>query len=86
MRLHDNVNNSYLFVNGKWIFKFKIDSKSVKFSIQSCLESISGGLSAIESREVSLNGNMYDFSIAYNSINKSDILNIHKHLMIRNNA
>ena len=30
-----------------------------------------------ESRKVSLNGNVYDFSVNYNSIDKSDILNIH---------
>ena len=36
------------------------------------------------SREVSLNGNVYDFSVDYNSIDKSDILNIHKYLMIKN--
>ena len=48
-------------------------------------ESISNGFSALEPREVSLNGNMYDFSVDYNSIEKSDILKIHKHLMTKNN-
>ena len=28
---------------------------------------------------------MYDFSVDYNSIDKSDILNIHKYLMTENN-
>ena len=37
------------------------------------------------SREVSLNGNLFDFSVDYNSINKSDILNMHKYLMTKNN-
>ena len=37
-----------------------------------------------ESREVSLNGNMYDFSVDYNSIDKSNILNILKYLMTKN--
>ena len=42
---------------------------------------------ATESREVSLNGNgnVYDFSVDYNFIDKSDILNIHKYLMTKNN-
>ena len=31
----------------------------------------------MESREVSLNGNMYDFLVDYNFIDESDILNIH---------
>ena len=32
-------------------------------------------------RGVSLKGNVYDFSVDYNVINKSDILNIHKYLV-----
>ena len=46
---------------------------------------MSNGFSAIESWEVYLNGNVYDFSIDYNSIDKSDILNIHQYLMSKNN-
>ena len=46
---------------------------------------MSNGFSATGSREVSLNGNVYDFSVDYNSIDKSDILNIHKYLMTENN-
>ena len=46
---------------------------------------ISNGFSATGSREVSLNGNVYDVSVDYNSIDKSDILNIHKYLMTENN-
>ena len=37
------------------------------------------------SLEISLNGNVYDFSIDNNPIDKSDILNIHKYLMTKNN-
>ena len=59
--------------------------KNVNFSIQFCLGSISNGFTITESREVSLNGNVYDFSVDYNSIDKSDILNIHKYLMKNNN-
>ena len=29
--------------------------------------------------------NVYDFSVDYNAIDKSDILGIHKHLMVKNN-
>ena len=36
-------------------------------------------------RSKSLNGNVYSFSVDYNSIDKSDILNIHKYLMTKNN-
>ena len=61
------------------------DNKNVKFLDQFCLGSISNGFSATESREVSLNENVYDSSVDYNSIDKSDILNIHKYLMKKNN-
>ena len=85
MSLHHKVGNSYFFVNGKEIFKFKADSKNVNFPTQFCLGSISNGFSATESKEVSLDGNEYDFSVDYNSIDKSDILNIRKYIMTKNN-
>ena len=85
MSLHYNADNCYLFINGKEIFKFKADNKNVSFPTQFCLGSTSNGLGATESREVSLNENVYDFSVDYNSINKSDTLNICKYLMIKNN-
>ena len=61
LSLHYNVDNSYLFVNGKWIFKFKGDNKNVNIPAQFCLRSISNGFSAPESWEVSLNGNVWFF-------------------------
>ena len=75
MSLHYNADKSYLFVNGKGIIKFKAENKNVNFPTQFCLGSISDGLSATEFREVSLSGNGYDFSVGYNSIDNSDILN-----------
>ena len=83
--MHYNHNNSYLFVNRKETFKFKADNKNVNFPTPFCLGGISNKFSATESREVPLNGNVYDFSVDYNSIDKSDILNIHKYLMTKNN-
>ena len=83
--LYYNAYNSYLLVNGKEIFTFKADIKNVNFSTQFCDGSISNGFSGNESREVSLNGNVYDFSVDWNSIDKSDILNIHKYLITKNN-
>ena len=58
LSLHYNADSSYLFVNGKEIFKFKADNKNVIFPTQFCLGSISNGFSATECREVSLNGNV----------------------------
>ena len=46
---------------------------------------ISNRFSATESREVSLNRIVLDFSVDYDSIDKSDMLNTHKYLMTKNN-
>ena len=62
----------------------KPTTKNVNFPAQFCLESISNGFGATESRKVSLKGNVYDFSVDCNAINKSDILNTHKYLMVKN--
>ena len=64
---------------------FKADNKNVNFPIQFFSVNIFNGLSTTESGEVFLNGNVYDFSIDYNSIDKSYISNIHKYLMTKNN-
>ena len=84
--MYYNTGNSFLFVNGKEIFKSKADNESVNFLTQFCLWRISNGFSAAKSRAASLNGNAYDFSVDYNSIDKSDILNIHKYLMNKNDV
>ena len=84
LSLHYNNDKSYFFINGKEIFKFKSDNKNVKFLTQFCLGSISNGFRATESKEVSLNGNLYNFSVDYNFIDKSYLLNIHENLMNRN--
>ena len=68
----------------KIIYKFKADNKYVNFPTQFCLGSIPNGFSA--TKEVSLKGNVHDFSVDYNSIDKSDILNIRKYLMTKSNV
>ena len=67
LSLHYDADNSYLFVNGKEIFKLKTDNKNIDFPSQFYLGSISNEFSTNKSREVSLNGNVYDFSLDYNS-------------------
>ena len=88
--LHYNADNSYLFVNEKkesqWKRKFKANSKNVNFCTEFCLGSISNEFSASESRELSLNGNVYSLLVDCNCIVKSDILNSHKYLMNKNNV
>ena len=80
-----NAENSYLFVNGKEISKFKAENENVNFPTQFCLGSISNEFSATESRKVFLNGNAYGFPVDCNSIVKPDILKLHKYLMTKNN-
>ena len=79
--LHYNSDNNYFFVNGKEIFKFKANCKNADFPTQFCWGSISNQFSAFNSREVSLKR---IFSVDYNVIDKSDILNIHKYLIVKN--
>ena len=57
----------------------------MNFPTQFCLGNISNGFSATESRQVSLNENVYYSSVNYNSIDRSNILNIQKYLMTENN-
>ena len=47
------------------------------------LGSICNWYGATDSREVSLKGNVYDFSVDYNPMNKSDILNILKYSVFK---
>ena len=82
--LHYNGDNSYLFVNGKQMFKFNAHNENVNFPTQFFLGTISSGFGAAESREATLKGNVYNFSVDYIAIDKSDILNIYKYLMVKN--
>ena len=83
LSLHYNSVNSYLIVNGKETYKFKASNKN-NFRSQFCLRSISNKFDRVDTEEVSFKGNVYDFSVDYDAINKSNILNIHKYLMIKN--
>ena len=74
--MHYNADNSYLLVNRKEILKFKTINKYFNFQTQFCLGSIYNESSVAESKEVSLNGNLYDFPVNYNAIYKFNILNI----------
>ena len=54
LSLHYNSGNSYLFVNGKEICKFKANSKNINFTSQFCPGSISSKFDYVELEEVSL--------------------------------
>ena len=74
MCLHYNSDNSYLFLNGKEIYEFKTSNKNVNFPSQFCLGGISNKFDYFDSEEVSLKGDVYDFSVDYDAIDKSSIL------------
>ena len=84
LSLHYSQDNSSLFVNGKEIYRFKADNKDVNFPTQFCLGSISNKFDYVESEEVFLKWNIYDFSVDYEATDKSDTLNTHKNLMVKN--
>ena len=74
--LHYNGDNSYLFVNRKKICNFKANDENTNFPCQFCLESIYDKFEYVQSEEVSLKGNVYDFPVDYDVIDKFDVLNI----------
>ena len=83
LSLHYNGHNSYFSVNGKEICKFKASDKNINFPTQFYLGIISNKLNYVYEEEVSLKANVYHFPIDYNAINKSDILDIHKYLLVK---
>ena len=85
MSLHYNGDNSCLFVDGREIFKFKTSKKYFNFPSEFCLGNISNKFDYVDSEEVSLKRNVYDFSGDYYAINQPNILNIYKYLMNKNN-
>ena len=75
--------NSYLFVNGKEIHKFKAkDSEIVATPL--CLGNISKDWSIDNMKNTGLNGYVYDFSVDYDAIAVDDILGIDNYLMKKN--
>ena len=84
MSLHHYEDNSYLFGNRKKIFKLKVKNGNVNFQTQFCLGNISNRFGVCKSREISLGGNVYNSSVDYDAIDKSDIFNIQKYLMVKN--
>ena len=80
LSLHYNGANSYFFVNGTEIIKFKAkDSKIVASPL--CLGNISEDWSTDNMKKAGLTGYVYDFSADYNAIAVDDIKDIHNYLM-----
>ena len=72
LSLHYNGANSYFFVNGTEIYKFKAkDSEIVPSPL--CLGNISKDWSTDNMKRTGFNGYVHDFSIDYNAISVDDI-------------
>ena len=70
-------------VNGTKIIKFKAKvSETVATPL--CLGNITQEFSEDNTEKTGLNGYLDDFSVDYDAIEVSDILNIHKYLMEKN--
>ena len=83
LSLHYNGDNSYLFVNGTEITKYKAkDSEIVPNPI--CLGNISEDCSVSNMKKTGLYGSVFDFSVDYRVTAFDEILDIHKYLMKKN--
>ena len=82
LSLHYNGDDSYLFVNGKEVTKFKAKKSEIKAN-QLTLGSIStsANLSSSDIEDGKLYGNVYDFSVDYNTISNDKILDVRAYLM-----
>ena len=87
LNLHYDGANSYLFVNGTEIHKFKTkDSEIIATSL--CLGNISKDWSVDNMKNMKktgLNGYICGFSVDYDAIAVNDILDIQTYLMKKNN-
>ena len=85
LSLHYNGDDSYLFVNGKEVTKFKAKKSEIKEN-QLTLGSIStsDNLSSNGIEDSKLYGNVYVFSVDYSTISNDKILHINAYLMKKN--
>ena len=76
--------NSYLFVNGTAIYKFKAKDSEV-FVGPICLGNVSKDWLVDSMKNTGFTGYIYDFSVDYEAIADDNIKDIHNYLMEKNN-
>ena len=81
--MHYNGANSYLFVHGIEIYKFKAKDSEI-VAIPLCLGNILKDWSTDNLKRTGFNGYDYDFSVDYDGTDVDDIKDIHKYLMKEN--
>ena len=84
LSLHYNGANSYLFVNGTKIIKFKAKDSIVAGPL--CLGNISKNWPSSNMKKTGLNGYAYEFNVDYSNNNtKYTVSYVHKYLMSKYN-
>ena len=84
LSLYCNGANSYLFVNGTEMYKFKAKySENVASPL--CLGNTSREWSVYNMKKTGFNGYVYDFSVDCDATDVDDIKDIHKYLLKKNN-
>ena len=78
--LHYNEANSYLFVNGIEIYKFKAKDSEI-VATQLSLGNISKDWSVDNMKRTEFTGYVNDFSVDYDVTDDDDIKDIYKYLM-----
>ena len=84
LSFHYNGANSYLFVNSRAFYKFKVKDAEI-VATPLCLENTSTDWEADNLKKTGLNKYVYDFSGDYDAIAVYDMSDIHKYLMKKNN-
>ena len=84
LSLHYNGVNSYLFVKGTEIYKFKAKDCEIVVT-PLCLGNISKDWSVDNMKNTGFNGYVYDFSVDYDATAVDDIKDIYKYQMKRDN-
>ena len=69
--MHYNGTNSYVFVNGVEIIKFKAKNSQIE-ATPLCIGTFSKGFSVDNMKETGFHGYVYDFSVDYNAIAVDD--------------
>ena len=81
--LHYNCANSYVFVNGIEIYKFKAKKSEIN-AVPLCSGNVSKNFSTDNIKNTGIYRYVYYFSVDYDSTNVANILDIHKYLMAKN--
>ena len=77
---HYNGSNSFSFFNAVRMYQFKAKDSEIK-AYSSCLGNISKDFTLNNMNNTGLKGIVKVFSVDYNPISTSDILDIHRYLM-----